>query len=524
MERVKRPRKPPDVQVLRPVDANQPITVRDRRLDDDELAARRRAVLAGWPTGREVDLDEAVAYHLRLPAAKSYARKVRWAKEHGLTLVQPRGGFALVEEQIALLRCLQDEGGADLLPVTTDSYTRNERWQDAQRGLEESRRIGRSVLNGLPVVNHGPREVRRLVEAVDHPLIALTGTARPCLTGEVVFAAGLSAYLGSPIAYTMSYTKETSLQQGIESYQYLDRLAAAYVERGVPIHREQPGFLTGTLEPPGLAVAISALDMLLALRQGVRHYSPGIGQNLCFTQDVAALLALETICQDYARRRGYQDVFTPTVSDQWMGAFPPDEPRASAVIALGAVIARCGGATQVVTKSPQEAIGIPTKEANAAGARVTKTVLALLEGTPLGTSPDVQVEQRMIEAEARAIVDRTLELGDGDVAVGVVRAFRAGVLDVPWSPNLENANQVVPVRDGRGAVRYLLSGNVPLPPEVREYQAALLAERGRAEGREPTLDWALADVSAVTRGVLLGTGQRWEDAWRAASPGQATYG
>lgn len=510
-----RPWTPPDIQILRPADGDRPITVRNRRLTDDEFWATRREVLAGWPTGREIDLDEAVAYHLGLPPYKNYARKVRWAKEHGRTLVQPRGGFALIEEQIALLRCLQDEGGADLLPLTTDSYTRNERWQDAQRGLDASRQLGRSVLNGVPVVNHGHRAVRRLVEAVDHPIIALTGTARPRLTGEIVLAAGVSAYLGSPIAYTMSYAKEYSLQHGIKNYQYLDRLAAWYSERGVPIHREQPGFLTGTLEPPGLSIAISVLDMLLALEQGIRHYSPGIGQNLCFVQDVAALRALEVVCRAYAQRFGYDDVFIPTVSDQWMGAFPPDEVRANAVIAMGAVIPHFGGATQVVTKSAQEARGIPTKEANAAGARLTKTILIMLEGVPRGTSPELELEQRMIEAEARAIVDRTLELGDGDVAVGVIRAFRAGVLDVPWSPNLENANLVMPVRDGRGAVRYLHSGHVPLPPEVHAYNDAMLAERGRAEGREPVLDWALADVSAVARGLLIGTGRRWEDDWRA---------
>ena len=54
------------------------------------------------------------------------------AKKEGRTLVQPRGGVALVEDQIALLQCLQDQGGADLLPNTTDTYTRNLKFQEAQ--------------------------------------------------------------------------------------------------------------------------------------------------------------------------------------------------------------------------------------------------------------------------------------------------------------------------------------------------------------------------------------------------------
>ena len=37
--------------------------------------------------------------------------------------------------------------------------------------------------------------------------------------------------------------------------------------------------------------------------------------------------------------------------------------------------------------------------------------------------------------EVRPIVDKVLEMGDGDAAVGTVRAFEAGVMDIPWSPN-----------------------------------------------------------------------------------------
>ena len=510
---------PPDVRVGRERDGGRRIHVRNARWDLNEFHKVRREVLAGWPTGREIDLEEAVAYHHSLAAYKNYARKVAWAKQHGITLVQPRGGVATIEEHLRLLQTLQDEGGADLLPLTTDSYTRNERWQDAERGLEASLNGAESALNGVPVVNHGHAGVRRLVEALDHPIIALTGTARPRLTAEVVLAAGVSAYLGSPIAYTMSYAKEISLQQGIEHYQYLDRLCSLYIERGVPLHREQPGFLTGTLLPPGISVAVSCLDMLLSLEQGIRHYSPGIEQNLCLVQDVAALLALEEVLRTYADRFGYTDVIIPTVSDQWMGGFPPDHPRAMAVIAMGATIPHFGRATQVVTKSPQEAGGIPTHEANATGARLTKTILTMLEGVPFPDSEQLRLDKQMIAAEACSIVDRALELGDGDAAVGTLRAVWSGTLDIPWSPNQENANKVFPVRDARGDVRYFSTGDLPFPPEVLEYNRERLAERSAREGREQSLQWVMEDVSAVARGFLLGTGPRWEDEWR--SPRQA---
>jgi methylaspartate mutase epsilon subunit len=87
------------------------------------------------------------------------------------------------------------------------------------------------MLNGYPLVNYGVAVNRRLIEAIDKPAIMLTGTAMPKLTGEIGFASGFSGYLGSGIAYTSSYIKEMSIEDGIRNYQYLDRLAALYQER-----------------------------------------------------------------------------------------------------------------------------------------------------------------------------------------------------------------------------------------------------------------------------------------------------
>ena len=152
------------------------MTVSNQRWSDEEFKKERKKVLALWPTGKDVDLDEAVAFHKTLPLTKNYARVVAQAKSEGKTLVQPRGGVALVDEHIKLLRCLQEEGDADLLPCTTDTYTRNLKFHEAQNGIDASVKMGRSMLNGLPVVNHGVKNVRKVIESVDRPVIVLSGT------------------------------------------------------------------------------------------------------------------------------------------------------------------------------------------------------------------------------------------------------------------------------------------------------------------------------------------------------------
>jgi len=256
----------------------------NQRWSDEEFFRERAKILALWPTGKEIDLEETVEYLRSLPPEKNYARVIVEAEKQRRTLVQPRGGVALLDGHIALLQWLQDKGGADLLPSTTDTYTRNLKFQEAQRGIEESRRAGRSMLNGCPLVNHGLKAVRQISESVKRPIIVLSGTAFPQLTAEMGFAEGLTAFLGAGISYTAAYTKDLSFEQGIRNYQYLDRLTSFYGGKGLLLHREQPGFLTGTLIPPGIGIAVAVLEMLMAAGQGVKHYSLGLCQSLSISR------------------------------------------------------------------------------------------------------------------------------------------------------------------------------------------------------------------------------------------------
>ena len=115
----------------------------------------RAAVLQQWPTGGEVDLAEAVAYQKAIPAEKRFDAKLRKAAEQGITLIQPRAGVPLIDKHIELLRHLETEGEADLLPTTIDSYTRLNQYEKAEHGIEESQRENKAMLNGFPAVNHG---------------------------------------------------------------------------------------------------------------------------------------------------------------------------------------------------------------------------------------------------------------------------------------------------------------------------------------------------------------------------------
>ncbi|WP_426710142.1 methylaspartate mutase subunit E [Cetobacterium sp. SF1] len=475
-----------------------------RKWTDEEFFKIREEVLKQWPTGAEVDLEEAVKYHKALPDHKNFSKKLIKAKESGVTLAQPRAGVALIEQHIELLNFLDKEGGADLLPSTIDSYTRQNKYENCEKGIEESKKAGRSLLNGFPGVNHGVKGCREVVEAVNLPLQLRHGTPDARLLSEIMIAAGFTSNEGGGISYNIPYAKSVSLERTLLDWQYVDRLIGWYEEHGVSINREPFGPLTGTLVPPSISNAIQIIEALLAAEQGVRNITVGYGQCGNLIQDVAAIRALEEQTIEYCNQFGYKDVFITTVFHQWMGGFPEDEAKAFGVISNGASAAALSGATKVIVKTPHEAIGVPTKEANAMGIRATKMVLNLLKGQKLPDSKEVLFEKEMIKKEVKEILDKVLELGNGDLAVGTVKGFEQGVLDIPFAPSKYNAGKMMPARDNQGMIRYLSVGNLPLSDDIKEFHKNKLQERADFEGRPISFQMTVDDIFAVGKGNLIG--------------------
>lgn len=480
------------------------MTLTNKKLDWDQFLQMRQEVLNSWPTGQEVNLEEAIAYQSGIPVGRRFAEKLEKAKKDGITLAQPRAGVALVHEHIQLLRHLVEEGEADLLPTTIDSYTRQNRYQEAQSGIEESRSVGRSMLNGFPAVNHGVAACREVVESVKVPVQVRHGTPDAKLLTEISLAGGFTAYEGGGISYNIPYAKDVPLERSIRDWQYADRLVGYYEERGISINREPFGPLTGTLVPPSISHSVAIIEALLAAEQGVKSLTLGYGQCGNLIQDVAAVRSLEELADEYLARFGYQEVVVTTVFHQWMGGFPQDESKAFAVISWGAATAAMAKATKVIVKTPHEAMGIPTKEANAAGIRATKQILNMLKDQPLVDFAELQTEKELIKAETRAILERLLEFGEGDIALGAVRGFQAGILDVPFAPSRFNAGRLLPARDYQGAVRLLDFGNLPFGEEIKEIHRAKIARRGKAEGREPSFQMVIDDIYAIGKGMLVG--------------------
>src|SRR5262249_30772033 len=147
--------------------------------------------------------------------------------------------------------------------------------------------------------------------------------------------------------------------------------------------RETFGPLSSVLMPPSIGIVVSILEVLLAVEQGVRCVTISIAETGHLAQDVAALRAIPDLTREVLAAWGLgEGVEGYTSFHQWMGVFPTDPQVAQQVILFGVMAACAGGATKLINKTTQEALGVPTASANAAAIDLCQELVRFLAARP----------------------------------------------------------------------------------------------------------------------------------------------
>ena len=260
------------------------------------------------------------------------------------------------------------------------------------------------------------------------------------------------------------------------------------------LHIQSVSFYVNSLE-----IATELVDCLLLAEQGVKHFFIRFTQNCNLVQDIAKGEALREIIEEYFQRAGYRDVEFYLSFDTWPSPFPQEWGQASVFVVLAATVAHFTRSSRLMVKSVDEAVGLPGNEAQVFSLRAAKQALLMLNGQSFPLTREVQEEKEMMKREARAIIDKVFEMGDGDLALGAVRAIEVGVLEHPFSSNRYNTGKVLPARDVTGAVRYLDCGNLPFTKEMRETHRHMIEERKRVEKVESDFALLLKDSLAFAK-------------------------
>jgi len=441
---------------------------------DDE-----RARLIGASGSGELDVSTARLYLKSLPRHRFASHAYSVARDR--PYIQPRGGFPGLDRQRALTVALS-EAGADFIPLTIDSHTRHNDYSTASALLAAGHEQGRDLLNGYPIISHGVASTRSLFEGIEKPVSLRHGTPDARLLAEFALASGITEIEGGGLSYTLPYSKAFPLDRALAHWQYVDRLCALAGPAGLPVHRESFGPLTATLVPPVITVAVQLSELLLAVQQGVRSFAVSFGQTGSFEQDIATAQVLREQSARLLARFGFADARVGLVYHQWMGAFPAEPSLAWQLIAVSAAISRLIGADKVVIKTPEEAVGIPSIENNAAAVRAVRYVLDMLPGVCPVTNEVVAEERELISSEVTHLMDHVFSQPCSSLLSAVHRCVLSGALDVPFAPHEQNAGQLITDRGPGRRIRILSPGAVPLSAADASRERDLLGAQGDERG------------------------------------------
>ena len=471
---------------------------------EEYFADRRKEVLNLWPTGKEVNLAEAVSYHKSMPDSRNAALLALKAREEKKTLLCPSLGSDTIANHRELLLHMQNEGEADILTSYIDSFTRNGRFAMAAEALEKAESLGRPVLNGFPFVVHGVKGTREVMDALERPSLLFGPTPDARLTHEIGLAGGHTGYSGGPLISFWNYTKDVPVEQVIHNFQYVNRLMGHYEEEGVPILYCVSGAMP-SISPPSLMIAPEIIEVLIAAGQGVKHVQLNNWLQGHLAQDLAYIKVFKKLAGEYLNRLGFSDVETTTYSVSPTGRFPEAHDQVFALISYFTMVGILGEVQVCGSRTIDEAHHIPTKEGSASSFRNARMFLNMLQpqGVDILDNREVEEESLIMEREVRLILEKVLELGGGDVVKGTVEAVKLGILDEPYSTSQRVKGQVLGVKDAKGAARFYDAGNLPFDREILDFHEEKIRERESLLGHKVSYDTIIADLTAISSGRIV---------------------
>jgi methylaspartate mutase epsilon subunit len=385
-------------------------------------------------------------------------------------LVQPRGGFPTYEKVFKLYEEFK-AAGVDILPLTIDSNTRLNDYASAKKMLRLSEENDVDMLNGYPLVNHGYRSTRKMITHFNTPVSLRHGTPDARLLTEIALASGIFEIEGGPITYLLPYSKNFPLDKAFIYWKYVEKVCAKYSTLNEPINRESFGPLSATMQPPVIVLVIQILEMLLSLEEGVKSFSVSFSQTGSFIQDIVSANVLKKLARKYADDLGFKDASIHLVYHQWMGAFPRNKEHSESLITTSTVLAGLVGADKIITKTKEEAFGIPTKEANASAVSNVKYTLGILKGLPKISDEE---EEENLTREVEEIMQALFNDPADTLWRKIFNAIKKGYIEIPFSPHIINNNKVITLRDSKSNIRIYDKGDLPLSEKSFAFERAKL--------------------------------------------------
>ncbi|MFB7239067.1 methylaspartate mutase [Streptomyces sp. NPDC056269] len=386
----------------------------------------------------------------------SFGRFVAAAHARGALVVQPRMGFSEPARMRTGLAATKAATDAVAGTLTIDSYTRVCDEPSAVRALSDG-----IPLNGYPITSYSPGTSHWVLDGLaddTFPVQVRHGSARPQRIVAALARLGLTATEGGPVSYCLPYGR-TPLEDSVRNWDETCRQLAALRADGAEPHLESfGGCMLGQLCPPGLLVAISALEGVFFHRAGLRSVSLSYAQQTNPEQDRQAVRALRRLAAELL-----PDTDWHVVVYTYMGVYPRTTRGAHALLADSAELAVRAGGQRLIVKTAAEAHRIPTVAENVRALRIATEAArraAATAGADNGEDGDDETGNP-VYAEARALVDAVLDLHT-DLGSALLKAFERGYLDVPYCLHPDNAGRSRSHIDAAGRLTWSNIGAMPI--------------------------------------------------------------
>ena len=477
--------------------------INDDPMTDEVFAAEREKVLNSWPTGLEV-LSANIKQNHAHAFKNMHNVLVKSQTNNAAPLVQPRTGVSHTSDEIKILRFLR-ERGLDVSSIQLDAASRKKMYDKAQEGVLRTEKGKSSFLNGYPIPVHGVRGVEEILRSIDTPFQIRAGSPDHRLVYEIGLAGGTTSLEGGFICYLYPYDKTTSPVESLFYWKYVDKLVDWYNKQyGIIVNREYFGPLTCSLIEPVVPIVINIAQAILSAKSGVKCISVGLAEQGNRSQDIAALRVLDKMTRWYLAKYGLHDCTVSTVYHQYMAAFPGDIEKSRDLILNSSVTGALAGATRMMTKTPIESICIPTMDNNAEGLRLSHAGILMAKDERVNQAI-VNSEIVLLEREVKAIMSFVENMGNGSIALGIIRAFEEGVLDIPFSPSIYNKNSVLTARDSDGAIRYINPERFPFAADIIDFHKEKIHQRMTRQRADKMYEIIGSDLTRIWKNDYI----RW---------------
>jgi methylaspartate mutase epsilon subunit len=268
---------------------------------------------------------------------------------------------------------------------------------------------------------------------------------------------GFGEIEGGPISYCIPYSRNTDLVEVIKNWKKVEiYCSGANLNMDSQIVRENFGVLSACLIPPIQTLLVDTLEALFVANFNGGKIMCSVGATGCDYQDIALVEAIREVVP-WALELFNLKMQNPFISyHHWMGPFPHGKTESLEIITRGTYLSFLTNSEKVVTKTIDEAHGIPSNASNSESVKLVKETLNHLLQKKSKIS---QVENYLVEEEREVLIKEvkniiTILKNEHDTIEEIIlQSILKGFVDVPFSPHLENRNSLKSLRADDNSIR-----------------------------------------------------------------------